>query len=173
MILLGLHAFIGHAAMHDGLLGTLHRINQFIHLISSAYWFGGLWPFLICIQFLRNKKEMVEGMDKHIVNTMMRFSRYGHIAVALVIITGVISAITLLPGWPLNYSGSEYQSLLWFKIILVGGMLLLAIINRYYIVPIIKQKGRVNTLIINSWVELLLGTMAILSVAIFASYQPI
>ncbi len=62
---------------------------------------------------------MVEGMDKHIVNTMMRFSRYGHIAVALVII-GVISAITLLPGWPLNYSGSEYQSLLWFKIILVG-----------------------------------------------------
>ncbi|MBO1916272.1 hypothetical protein J4727_11785 [Providencia rettgeri] len=58
-------------------------------------------------------------MDKHIVNTMMRFSRYGHIAVALVI-TGVISAITLLPGWPLNYSGSEYQSLLWFKIILVG-----------------------------------------------------
>lgn len=45
VILLGLHAFIGHAAMHDGLLGTLHRINQFIHLISSAYWFGGLWPF--------------------------------------------------------------------------------------------------------------------------------
>lgn len=173
VILLGLHAFIGHAAMHDGLLGTFHRINQFIHLISSAYWFGGLWPFLICIQFLRNKKEMAEGMDKQIVNTMMRFSRFGHIAVVLVVITGIISAITLLPGWPLNYSGSEYQSLLWFKIILVGGMLLLAIINRYYIVPIIKQKGRVNYLIINSWVELLLGTMAILSVAIFASYQPI
>lgn len=173
VLILGLHAFIGHAAMHDGLTGALHGINQFIHLISSAYWFGGLWPFLICIQFLRNKKELAEGMDKQIVTTMMRFSHFGHIAVLLVIITGVISAVTILPEWPFIYSGSEYQSLLWFKIILVGGMLLLAMINRYYIVPTIKQKGRVNYLIINSWVELLLGTMAILSVAIFATYQPI
>lgn len=173
VLILGLHAFIGHAAMHDGLTGALHRINQFIHLISSAYWFGGLWPFLICIQFLRNKKELAEGMDKQIVASMMRFSRFGHIAVLLVIITGVVSAVTILPEWPFIYSGSEYQSLLWFKIILVVGMLLLAMINRYYIVPTIKQKGRVNYLIINSWVELLLGSMAILSVAIFATYQPI
>ncbi|HGN1705767.1 TPA: copper homeostasis membrane protein CopD [Providencia rettgeri] len=172
-ILLGLHAFIGHAAMHDGIIGVLHQVNQFVHLISSAYWFGGLWPFLICIQFLRNKQELVQGMDKQIINTMMRFSRVGHIAVILVIITGIISSMTILPDWPLKYSGSEYQSLLWFKITLVLGMVVLALINRYYVVPNIKQRGRFNLLIINSWAELLLGTMAILAVAIFASYQPI
>ncbi|MGG4608712.1 copper homeostasis membrane protein CopD [Providencia sp. Me31A] len=172
-ILLGLHAFIGHAAMHDGIIGVLHQANQFIHLISSAYWFGGLWPFLICIQFLRHKQELVQGMDKQIINTMMRFSRVGHIAVILVIITGIISSMTILPDWPLEYSGSEYQSLLWFKIILVLGMVLLALFNRYYVVPNLKQRGRFNLLIINSWAELLLGTMAILAVAIFATYQPI
>ena len=112
-------------------------------------------------------------MDAQIIKTMKRFSRYGHVAVVLVVITGVISAISILPQWPMVYSGSEYQSLLWFKIILVMGMIMLASINRYYIVPRIKQKGQVNYLIINSWVELLLGTMAILAVAIFATYQPV
>ncbi|EIU7556306.1 copper homeostasis membrane protein CopD [Providencia rettgeri] len=173
IVLLGLHAFIGHAAMTDGIIGAFHRINQFIHLISAAYWFGGLWPFLICIQFLRHKQELVQGMDKQIISTMRLFSKIGHVAVVLVILTGVISAITILPEWPLAFSGSEYQSLLWFKIILVLGMVMLALINRYYIVPGLKHRGRLNYLIINSWVELLLGTMAILAVAIFATYQPI
>lgn len=173
IILLGLHAFIGHAAMHDGVNGVLHQVNQFIHLISSAYWFGGLWPFLVCMQFLRNKQELVEGMDKQIINTMMRFSRVGHIAVILVIITGIISSMAILPDWPWKYSRSDYQSLLWFKIVLVLGMVILALINRYYVVPNLKQRGRFNLLIINSWAELLLGTMAILAVAIFATYQPI
>ncbi|CAK7057588.1 copper homeostasis membrane protein CopD [Providencia sp.] len=173
IVLLGLHAFIGHAAMTDGVIGAFHRINQFIHLISAAYWFGGLWPFLICIQFLRHKQELVQGMDKQIISTMRLFSKIGHVAVVLVILTGVISAITILPEWPLAFSVSEYQSLLWFKIILVLGMVMLALINRYYIVPGLKHRGRLNYLIINSWVELLLGTMAILAVAIFATYQPI
>ncbi|MGJ3352644.1 copper homeostasis membrane protein CopD [Providencia sp. Je.9.19] len=172
IVMLGLHAFIGHAAMYDGLTGTLHRFNQFIHLISAAYWFGGLWPFLICIQFLRHKKELVAGIDKQIICTMTRFSRIGHIAVGLVLITGVISSMTLLPDWPFVYSATEYQSLLWLKIVLVSVMVLLALVNRYIVVPSIKQKGRVNYLIINSWVELLLGTMAILVVSIFATYQP-
>ncbi len=171
--LLGLHALIGHAAMYDGFAGTLHRLNQFIHLISAAYWFGGLWPFLICIQFLRNRKELVTGMDKQIFKTMTQFSRIGHIAVLLVVITGIVSSVTLLPNWPFVYSYSEYQSWLWLKIILVLTMVLLALINRYIVVPSLKRKGRINYLIINSWVELLLGTMAILAVAIFATYQPI
>ncbi|MBP6121391.1 MULTISPECIES: copper homeostasis membrane protein CopD [Providencia] len=173
IVLLGLHALIGHAAMYDGFAGTLHRLNQFIHLISAAYWFGGLWPFLICIQFLRNRKELVTGMDKQIFKTMTQFSRIGHVAVSLVVITGIVSSVTLLPNWPFVYSYSEYQSWLWLKIILVLTMVLLALINRYIVVPSLKRKGRINYLIINSWVELLLGTMAVLAVAIFATYQPI
>lgn len=173
IIMLGLHAFIGHAAMNEGVAGDLHRLNQFIHLISAAYWFGGLWPFLICIQFLRDKKVLATGLEKQISLSMIRFSRYGHIAVASVLITGLISSITLLPNWPFIYSGSEYQSLLWLKVVLVGLMVLLALINRYILVPNVKRKGRLQYLIINSWAELLLGTMAILAVAIFATNQPI
>lgn len=173
IILLGLHALIGHAAMYDGVAGVFHRLNQFIHLMSAAYWFGGLWPFLICIQFLRDKKRLAEGMDKLIFQSMIRFSLLGHIAVILVLITGVVSSVTLLPDWPFVYSASEYQSLLWLKVVLVGLMALLALVNRYVLVPQIKREGRLQYLIINSWVELLLGTVAILAVAIFATYQPV
>lgn len=50
-ILLSCHAFIGHAVIHDGMLGILHQINQIIHLLSVGYWFGGLWPFCYACNF--------------------------------------------------------------------------------------------------------------------------
>src|SRR5476651_2821818 len=39
-------ALIGHAAMHDGMLGLIHRLNHMVHLLSAAYWFGCLLPLL-------------------------------------------------------------------------------------------------------------------------------
>ncbi|KLN96766.1 copper homeostasis membrane protein CopD [Moellerella wisconsensis] len=174
--LLAVHATIGHAAMYSGMLGILHQINQFIHLVSSAYWFGGLWPFLICIQFMRDKQQLTGNIDPailpSIVRTMIRFSQIGHIAVILVLITGTINSLLLLPGWPINFTFSDYQSLLGLKIGLVLVMLILAVVNRYVLVPKLKLAGRLQYLIINSWIELILGTMAILAVAIFATYQP-
>ena len=40
----------------------------------------------------------------------------------------------LLPDWP-RWSGSDYQALLWLKTGLVLTMVLLAVINRYAVVP--------------------------------------
>ena len=173
IIILGLHAFIGHAAMYEGSVGVFHRVNQFIHLISGAYWFGGLWPFLICIQFIRSKEHLKSGLEQQITVTMKRYSQVGHFAVICVLVTGIVNSVLLVPDWPLTQMTSEYQTWLWFKISLVGLMVLLALINRYVVVPNLQRKGRLNYLIMNSWAELLLGTMAILAVAIFASYQPI
>ncbi|WP_434524550.1 copper homeostasis membrane protein CopD [Photorhabdus asymbiotica] len=171
-ILLSCHAFIGHAVIHDGALGILHQINQVIHLLSAGYWFGGLWPFLLCLQLLRMRNELAVGLDRQVMISMMRFSTYGHIAVILIIVTGIISSLILLPGWP-EYSGTEYQSMLWLKIVLVAAMVMLALINRYILVPKLRQPGRYQLLIINSWIEIIFGALALLCVAIFATYQPI
>ncbi|NBN61138.1 copper homeostasis membrane protein CopD [Proteus sp. G2639] len=172
-IMLILHASIGHGAMFTGSDATFYKINQSIHLISAAYWFGGLWPFVACLQFLRNKDELAEGMIKPIIGTMKRFSLFGHIAVLLVTITGIISAVMLIPGWPTIHQLSEYQSMLWLKISLVMLMLGLAVINRYVLVPHIRKKNNFQWLLINSWFELLLGTMVIFTVAIFAINSPV
>ena len=171
--LFGIHAVTGHTVMYSGMLGIAHQINQFVHLISSAYWFGGLWPFLICLQFMRHKNKLAEDLNANVIGTMIRFSRIGHLAVILVLLTGVINSLLLLPAWPFEFALTEYQSLLWLKIALVLGMLLIALINRYILVPKIKLAGRLDYLIINSWIELILGTIAIFAVAIFATYQPL
>lgn len=172
-IMLILHASIGHGAMFIGSEAIFYKVNQSIHLISAAYWFGGLWPFVACLQFLRNKDELADGMLKPIIGTMKRFSLLGHIAVLLVTITGIISAIMLIPGWPSVQLSSEYQSMLWLKISLVVLMLGLAVINRYVLVPNIRKKNNFQWLLVNSWLELLLGTMVIFTVAIFAINSPV
>ncbi|CDG17443.1 copper homeostasis membrane protein CopD [Xenorhabdus doucetiae] len=185
IILLTSHAFIGHAAMYEGSLGLFLQANQVIHLLSAGYWFGGLWPFLLCLQFLRlrqtsetnlssHRENIAVDLYSHSITAMRKFSLYGHFAVFLVIVTGIISSVILIPGWPIfNRTLSEYQSMLWLKIIMVIGMVLLALINRYILVPTLKQKGSYQQLIINSWLEMILGTTALLCVAIFATQPPV
>ncbi|WP_340616336.1 CopD family protein [Xenorhabdus entomophaga] len=199
VILLSSHAFIGHAAMYEGSIGLLLQANQVVHLLSAGYWFGGLWPFLLCLQFLRLKKapeanlyrdstclingthagdidsskNIAAGLYAESMAAMRKFSLYGHFAVFLVIVTGIVSSVILIPGWPVfNRVISEYQSMLWLKIVLVTGMVLLALINRYILVPKLKRKGCYQLLIINIWLELILGTSALLCVAIFATQPP-
>ncbi len=207
IFLLSSHAFLGHAAMYEGREGLLLQINQVIHLLSAGYWFGGLWPFLLCLQFLRlrtisethlssnqvhagnetdvksmtekpgnnrnNSGEVAINFYSDSVSAMRKFSLYGHFAVFLVIVTGIVSSVILIPGWPIfNQTLSEYQSMLWLKIVLVVGMVFLALINRYILVPKLKHKGCYQQLIINSWLEIILGTSALLCVAIFATQPP-
>ncbi|PHM63822.1 copper homeostasis membrane protein CopD [Xenorhabdus ishibashii] len=179
-ILLSSHAFIGHAAMYEGNIGLLLQANQVIHLLSAGYWFGGLWPFLLCLQFLRLRQSVEANLSPNATNlyadsitAMRKFSLYGHFAVSLVIVTGIVSSVILIPGWPIfSRTLSEYQSMLWLKIVLVTGMVLLALINRYILVPKLKQKKCYQQLIINSWLEIILGTTVLLCVAIFATQPP-
>ncbi|AOM40355.1 copper homeostasis membrane protein CopD [Xenorhabdus hominickii] len=193
VILLSSHAFIGHAAMYEGKIRLLFQANQILHLLSAGYWFGGLWPFLLCLQFLRLEKASEVNIHSNHVHTgkadscgnitvdlyaesiaaMRQFSFFGHFAVALVIVTGIVSTVILLPGWPtFSRTLSEYQSMLWLKIVLVIGMVLLALINRYILVPNLRQKRCYQLLIINSWLEIILGASALLCVAIFATQPP-
>ncbi|SFU66281.1 CopD family protein [Xenorhabdus koppenhoeferi] len=204
VILLSSHAFIGHAAMHEGNLGLLLQANQIVHLLSAGYWFGGLWPFLLCLQFFRIKKASEPDQYRNgvyadrtsagnadnseniaadqysetslyseSIAAMRKFSFYGHFAVFLVIITGIVSSVVLIPGWPtFSRALSEYQSMLWLKIVLVAGMVLLALLNRYMLVPKLRQQRCYQLLIINSWLEIILGTSALLCVAIFATQSP-
>ena len=42
-------AFIGHAAMHEGTLGALHRANHAVHLLAAGYWFGCCRCWFACV----------------------------------------------------------------------------------------------------------------------------
>ncbi|AHG22153.1 copper resistance protein CopD [Chania multitudinisentens RB-25] len=162
-------AFVGHAAMHEGILGFVHRFNQIVHLLTASYWFGSLLPLLVCLRYLAQPQWRSDT-----VATLIRFSRWGHAAVALVIFTGIINSLIILGHWPVNIA-SPYQRLLLFKVGLVVLMVMVALLNRYTIVPAMRsvpmlaQRG----LAIACWCEVVLGGAVLLLVSLFATYAPV
>lgn len=160
-------AFVGHATMLDGTAGWLQRLNHSVHLLSAAFWAGGLLPVVI---LMRDMARFPAGYDA--IRTLMRFSRYGHLAVALVIISGTIDAFILLPGWPPAFG--RYSQLLLLKALLVAVMCGVALFNRYWLVPRFQPDGdRARHLfILTTLAELLLAALVIALVSVFATLEP-
>ncbi|SMB32163.1 Copper resistance D domain protein [Serratia proteamaculans] len=162
-------AFIGHAAMHEGTLGVLHRVNHALHLLAAGYWFGSLLPLLVCLRYLAQPQSRSDA-----VTTLIRFSRWGHLAVALVVLTGVINSLIILGSWPLDID-SPYQRLLLFKTALVALMVMVALANRYAIVPAMSSMPQLaqRGLVLACWIEVGLGAGVLLLVSLFATYAPV
>ncbi|CAI1789755.1 Inner membrane protein YebZ [Serratia quinivorans] len=162
-------AFIGHAAMHDGALGVAHRFNHALHLLAAGYWFGSLLPLLICLRYLAQPQSRSDA-----ITTLIRFSRWGHLSVALVVLTGVINSLIILGSWPLDVN-SSYQRLLLFKTALVAMMVMVALANRYAIVPAMSSMPQLaqRGLVLACWIEVGLGAGVLLLVSLFATYAPV
>ncbi|HHL2463590.1 TPA: copper homeostasis membrane protein CopD [Yersinia enterocolitica] len=168
-LLLASLAFTGHAAMHDGVLGWVHQTNQIIHLLSAGYWLGCLPVLLVCLAYTRR-----DDVKREAITTLIRFSSWGHLAVALVLVTGMINSIIILRETSLALT-SVYQMLLLSKAILVLFMVVVAIINRYLIVPMLRKlpvKAH-YWLVVNSCAEIVLGAAVLLLVSIFATMAPV
>lgn len=160
-------AFVGHAAMLDGGMGLLQRTSQAVHLLSAAFWVGGLIPVVVLMREVRQV-----AMQDDAICTLMRFSRYGHLAVALVIMSGVINSLLLL-GWPLRHF-ELYSQLLLVKTLLVVVMGSVAVFNRYWLVPRFQRSGdnAQQTFLYTTLAELLLAALVLLLVSVFATFEP-
>ncbi|KGT86551.1 copper resistance protein CopD [Erwinia typographi] len=161
-------AFVGHAAMLDGGMGLLQRTNQAVHLLSAAFWAGGLVPVVMLMKEARQMATRYEA-----IRTLMRFSRYGHLAVALVVISGAINALLLLPGWPPIHFGL-YSQLLLAKALLVLLMGCVAVFNRYWLVPRFQRSGEnaQQKFLLTTLAELVLAALVLLLVSVFATLEP-
>jgi len=160
-------AFVGHAAILEGGMGILQRGNQIIHLLAAAFWVGGLYPVVL---LMRESHDMTWRYDA--IRTMMRFSRYGHLAVALVLLSGLCSSLLLL-GWPLH-SFRLYSQLLLVKILLVSAMVGIAVFNRYWLVPRFRESGSHSRqhFVTTTLVEIVLSALALIAVSVFATMEP-
>ena len=168
-LLLASLALGGHAAMDgDTPRGVIHVLNHAVHLLSGGFWLGSLLLLPACLARLRDPAECKEAAV-----ALRRFSRAGHVAVALVIASGVVNTILVLGRWPLD-PGSPYQVLLAAKIALVAGMTGLALVNRYVFVPDIrKQPDRAIIRIrAGTYAELASGAGVLILVAFFGLLDP-
>lgn len=158
-------AGVGHAAMNEGWQGILQRTNHAVHLFCVASWFGGLLPFIYCLRLAHGRWRQAA------IYTMMRFSRYGHLAVAGAIASGIVNALFIQGGL---ISDSPWGRMLLFKCTLVATMVAIALVNRYVLVPRISASGtRAEQLIVRTTqMEIVLGALALFAVSLFATWEP-
>lgn len=124
---------IGHAATLEGATGFLNRASHVLHALSSGFWLGSLVPLIYVVAVL---KSPTLGHDADVA--LRRFSGLGHIAVAIALVTGISNSWLILRHAELDPT-TPYQALLLLKLLLVGGMLVLALVNRYVFVPRIPE----------------------------------
>lgn len=160
-------SLIGHAAAQDGVLGGVQRANHVLHLVTAALWAGGLPVLLLVMAESKNAMWRDEA-----IAAMLRFSRYGHLWVALNLLSGMFSAWLVL-GWPASLG--LYSGLLLTKVCLVGGMVWLALYNRYCLVPRMggaQGKSAQRRLMVHIWLAIALSVLAVLLVSLFATLSP-
>ena len=163
LMLLGL-GFTGHAAMHDGWLGAVHRAVSALHVLSSGAWLGALVPMLLVLPRLGRAEDRAgAGL------ALARFSRAGHVAVALALLTGAADTALVLGRWP-THLRSPYEALLDAKVLAVAAMTALAVVNRYAFVP--RGAAASPALWRATLAEVPLGLAAVALVAVFGLLDP-
>jgi putative copper resistance protein D len=159
----------GHASMHQGWLRAVHRLNDIVHVLAGGGWLGALVPLIPILRLLRQPQMRAEA-----VVALRRFSTIGHGAVALVLISGIVNTLLILGHLPTDWS-SPYQTMLALKIVLIAMMTLLAIANRYILVPLIgaHPSRTITSIRIGSIAEIALGLLAVALVAYFGMLEPV
>lgn len=150
-------ALSGHAAMHEGWLGLAHALNDFLHVLAAAFWLGSLLVFLLWLAAWRRP-----AWRRDATRALLRFSAWGHVAVALLLLSGVANAVLILgPGFPDPASG--YVQALMVKVALALAMTGLALCNRYRWIARIRTQPVVALRAIrrNTLWELALGALAL------------
>lgn len=158
----------GHAAMHDGALGLLHRANDAAHLLCAGAWLGALWPVLVILDRLgRGEGRPEAGI------ALLAFSRAGHVAVALVLVSGAVNTALVLGRWPTD-PASLYQMLLDVKLLCVATMVGLALANRYLVVPrLARRPAAALALRRATLAEIALGLLVLALVSVFGLLDPV
>lgn len=157
---------VGHAAIESGTYGLLNRVSQMLHLLSSAFWLGSLVPLLFCLCEFRKPGRFVDADT-----ALRRFSGFGHLAVAILLGTGVANTWFVLRGSGLEPS-SLYQQLLGMKIVIVLVMIGLAVVNRYVFVPRIPRGPGISELAHGTVAELAMSGALIGIVAVLGTLAP-
>jgi putative copper resistance protein D len=131
-LLLGSLALTGHAQSEEGAAGVLHALADAVHLLTAGVWIGGLFALAFVVGRTGRRDEPPIG------TVLADFSGVGYTAVALLLLTGLMNSFFLL-GAPSALWTTGYGRTLSVKLALTGGMLALALVNRFWISPALAR----------------------------------
>jgi copper resistance protein D len=165
-LLLGSLGLTSHAAAAAGDLPLLRAGNDAAHLLAAGFWIGGL---VVLASFVRQHLRQ----PQKLVAPFRLFSRWGSVAVVVLIFSGIVNAASILPAHSLSTANS-YVDILAVKIVLALGMVVLAVVNRLELVPALDA-GHANTarqLSLSVFAEIILGIVVIAIVGYLGQMAP-
>ncbi|MEP7287604.1 MAG: FixH family protein [Chloroflexota bacterium] len=104
---------------------TAAVLNDWLHLLMTALWIGGLFQFINVIQPVR---KTMKGSTATISTLVSHFSNYARVAVAALFITGLYSAWLQVGSIDALFT-TLYGKVLLVKLVLIVPLLALAAIN--------------------------------------------
>ena len=130
---------VGHGmtgAGHGPEVARIHMAADIVHLLCAATWIGAL----VCLGRLLHRVLIGKETLDAVRESLRRFSLIGYWVVALVLISGCINALVMVPG-PAALIGSEYGRALLIKLAFVLALVAIAVGNRVVLTrPIMAAK---------------------------------
>ena len=126
-------AGVGHTQLNDGLAHVSHVMADGTHLLAAGAWLGGLLP-LSCLLAIARAPIAPGQSVAELRGALMRFSGMGYLSVAVLVGSGLINSWFLI-GSPAALTGTPYGQILLGKLGVFSGMLSVAALNRFVLVP--------------------------------------
>ena len=175
-VLLASLAWTGHAQVEEGWTNAVHVASDVAHLLAAGAWLGGLVPLgFILLHYSTWDGQPIVDVDR----ILLRFSSMGYVAVATLIVSGLVNSWFLVGSVPVLLK-TLYGQILLGKLALFAAMLALATANRFWLVPRLIET-RQNSGEPSLWLgrlryhvlgEQFLGLMILLAVSILGTMRP-
>ncbi|WP_150644478.1 copper homeostasis membrane protein CopD [Pseudomonas fluorescens] len=132
-------AWTGHGAMDEGNRRYMHFISDIFHLLAAGGWLGALAAFAL---LLRVKSLKGEQEARILARVLTGFESAGAVIVVLISITGVVNYLFIVGPTLDEVMLSTYGILLFLKVLLFAGMIVLATLNRFHLNPLLERSIR-------------------------------
>jgi putative copper resistance protein D len=170
---------VGHGMAGSGRLAPIHMVADMVHLLCAATWIGGLF-FLGLAVHQTVKRQAGTPADTPaeldaLRRVLRRFSRIGYGAVALLVGSGCVNALILVPQ-PDKLIGTDYGRVLLVKIALALLMVAVAVVNRVLLTPPMMRSespASVETLRRSIVAEQGIGFLVLAVVAVLGTIHPV
>ena len=162
-LMLAAVAWVGHAGARTDAVGWLQVSADMAHLLAAGLWLGSLPALAIMLA-----SRLPAGIR---AATTRRFSMFGMIAVATLLVSGAINTY-LLTDSILALPDTTYGQLVLLKVGLFAAMLVFAAINKWHWTPKLPGRPAMDAIRRHSLIEAGLGLAVLGAVGILGTLPP-
>ena len=129
-------AWNGHGAMDEGSRRDWHFAVDILHLLVAGAWLGALVAFAL---MAKTNALQTEAHIRLLARAVNRFEVIGAVIVVVITVTGVVNYLFIVGPKLDEVFLTTYGVLLFIKVVLFAGMLVLAALNRFHLGPFLER----------------------------------